>query len=243
MQSIANKDYEIQKIEEAVKNSISYASTLKYLDIEYNSNRYLKLKKIIEENNIDVTHFDATAFSRPDEIKIWKDIISTSFSYRDSLIKKGIKISETNYSKIKKIIKDNNIDISHFLGPASNLKRTFPERQKVTEQFLIKNGNKITSSKLKYRLLKDNIFERKCYNCNLTEWLNIPIPLELHHKDGDKQNNEIENLDLLCPNCHTLTNNYRGKNKGNYLSDEEKEENETFDNQIDNLVNNIKTLL
>jgi predicted HNH restriction endonuclease len=42
--------------------------------------------------------------------------------------------------------------------------------------------------------------------------LGNPIPLELHHIDGDKTNNTLENFQLLCPNCHALTDSYRGKN-------------------------------
>ena len=53
---------------------------------------------------------------------------------------------------------------------------------------------------------------RKCECCGLTEWLNKPINLEIHHIDGNHNNNELENIQLLCPNCHSYTNNYRGKN-------------------------------
>ncbi|MBK6998271.1 MAG: HNH endonuclease [Lewinellaceae bacterium] len=58
----------------------------------------------------------------------------------------------------------------------------------------------------------------RCENCDLTEWLASPIPLELHHKDGNRYNNAIENLLLLCPNCHALTDNYRAKNIKKILS-------------------------
>jgi hypothetical protein len=51
-----------------------------------------------------------------------------------------------------------------------------------------------------------------CESCNLTEWLNEPIPLELEHCDGDNKNNIKENLLLLCPNCHAKTKFYRGRN-------------------------------
>ena len=54
-----------------------------------------------------------------------------------------------------------------------------------------------------------------CENCGKKEWLGKPIPLEVHHLDGDKLNNELSNLQLLCPNCHALTDNYRGKNINN----------------------------
>lgn len=68
------------------------------------------------------------------------------------------------------------------------------------------------SHKLKKRLLKDNIKMHQCESCNLKEWKSFPIPLELHHKDGNRYNNTLANLMLLCPNCHALTDNYRAKN-------------------------------
>jgi len=46
----------------------------------------------------------------------------------------------------------------------------------------------------------------------MTEWLGRPIPLELHHIDGNRDNNVLENYQLLCPNCHALTDSYRGRN-------------------------------
>lgn len=74
-------------------------------------------------------------------------------------------------------------------------------------------------------VLKDKLIElrgHKCEDCGLTEWKNQPIPLEAHHIDGDKCNNTLENLLLLCPNCHTLTSNYGSKNnKHKEISDEE----------------------
>lgn len=70
---------------------------------------------------------------------------------------------------------------------------------------------------LKERLLSNNLLKRECGNCHRkTIDINgkeIKMPLELHHIDGDRRNNRIENLVLLCPICHTLTTNYRGKNK------------------------------
>lgn len=64
----------------------------------------------------------------------------------------------------------------------------------------------------------------RCEKCGLTQWQNQPIPLEAHHIDGNKCNNTLENLQLLCPNCHTLTSNYGSKNNQKIktkISDEE----------------------
>lgn len=76
----------------------------------------------------------------------------------------------------------------------------------------LKNSQDIQSNKVRIKLLREGYKEHKCENCGLTEWLGQPIPLELHHKDGNRNHNEIENYQLLCPNCHAFTDSYRGKN-------------------------------
>lgn len=70
----------------------------------------------------------------------------------------------------------------------------------------------IQSNKVRKKLLAEGYKEHKCECCKLSEWLDEPIPLELHHKDGNRFNNTIENFELLCPNCHAKTDSYRGKN-------------------------------
>lgn len=54
-----------------------------------------------------------------------------------------------------------------------------------------------------------------CSVCKQTEWMGKPIPLELDHIDGDSENNQRNNLRLICPNCHAQTQTYKGRNKGN----------------------------
>ena len=79
------------------------------------------------------------------------------------------------------------------------------------EEYL-RNSQDIQSNKVRIKLLREGYKEHKCENCGLTEWLGQPIPLELHHKDGNRNHNEIENYQLLCPNCHAFTDSYRCKN-------------------------------
>ena len=76
----------------------------------------------------------------------------------------------------------------------------------------LENSQDIQSNKVRLKLLKEGYKEYKCECCGLTEWMGKPIPLELHHIDGNHHNNTIENYSLLCPNCHALTDSYRGKN-------------------------------
>jgi len=78
-----------------------------------------------------------------------------------------------------------------------------------------KKDNNIPFEFWSKKLIKDELFELqegKCNNCKLSHWLNVLITFELDHIDGNNRNNKIENVRLLCPNCHSLTDNWRGKN-------------------------------
>lgn len=70
----------------------------------------------------------------------------------------------------------------------------------------------IQSNKVRIKLIKEKYKEPCCERCGLDVWMDAPIPLELHHKDGNHYNNTLENFQLLCPNCHAQTESYRGKN-------------------------------
>lgn len=102
----------------------------------------------------------------------------------------------------KEAIEFYQIDISHFLGQGHNKNKFNYER--------FKYGNNIKSANMIDAII--HIRGHKCEKCQREIWEEQPIPLEVHHKDGDHLNNELENLELLCPNCHALTENWRGKN-------------------------------
>lgn len=139
------------------------------------------------------------------------DIIKESSSIAQVLKRIGLKAAGGNYRTFDRFVKNNNIDISHFTGQLwSKGKKLFPKRD--IEDYL-ENGVRITSHALKKRLIKENIFEHKCYICNLDEWMDKPIPLELDHINGDHDDNRLENLRILCPNCHAQTDTYRAKNR------------------------------
>ncbi|MCQ2238695.1 MAG: HNH endonuclease [Bacteroidaceae bacterium] len=125
----------------------------------------------------------------------------------------GIKPIGGNYRIIHKAIDEFNIDTSHFTGQGWNVGLKFrPSKPKDLKDILVK-GSYFQSFKLKRRLLSEGLKEKKCESCNLTTWMGLEIPLELHHVNGDNSDNRIENLKLLCPNCHALTDSYRGLNK------------------------------
>lgn len=65
---------------------------------------------------------------------------------------------------------------------------------------------------LKQRLLQAGLKDGSCESCGISEWLGQPLTVTLHHINGDRFDNRIENLELLCPNCHSQTDNYSGRN-------------------------------
>lgn len=110
---------------------------------------------------------------------------------------------------IKNIIEKYNLDTSHFVIDYKN--RNTPKKYSFDEIFC-KDSKYKSKSRLKYLLIKWGIKDEKCECCGCSEWMNKPIPLQAHHKNGDNNDNRIENLQLLCPNCHSFTDNYCGKN-------------------------------
>ena len=76
----------------------------------------------------------------------------------------------------------------------------------------LEKSKDIQSNKVRKKLLNEGYKKYRCECCNLTKWLDKPIPLELHHLDGNRNNNTLNNYQLLCPNCHAQTDSYRGKN-------------------------------
>lgn len=67
------------------------------------------------------------------------------------------------------------------------------------------------TSKLSKRLVKEGYKKYQCEECGIKKWNKKPISLELNHKDGNNGNHKLENLELLCPNCHSQTSTYRSK--------------------------------
>jgi hypothetical protein len=88
-------------------------------------------------------------------------------------------------------------------------------QKKPIEEILVINGPVQTSSKLRKRLIREGLKENKCEECGLgPEWNNKPLSLQLDHANGNRADNRLINLRILCPNCHTQTPSYsKVKNK------------------------------
>jgi len=136
------------------------------------------------------------------------DAVLTSNSIREVLTKLNVAPHGGNYAVAKKYIKELALNISHMnprkTGVLSGYKRPISD--------YLENKFSIHSHRLKLRLLREGLMSAICAMCGLSQWLDGPIPLELDHIDGNNKNNNLNNLRLLCPNCHAKTPTYRGRN-------------------------------
>lgn len=144
-----------------------------------------------------------------------KEFAKDSRSYAELARKIGYVDPSNNggaYHAVRQMINSLNLDISHFTGQG------WSKGNYDYSKFCY--GKKLKSPTALNAIA--SLRDRKCECCGLTEWNNKPIPLQIHHIDGDNLNNELDNLQLLCPNCHAQTDNYCGKNKEKKnISDEE----------------------
>ena len=140
------------------------------------------------------------------------EIVRQSFSIREVIKRLGLIPAGGNYQQVKKYIKQLELDTSHFTGQGHLRGKTHDYTKKPLSFYLVKD-KQVQSHRLRLRLIEEGVFSHRCNRCGLEEWLGLPVSLELEHIDGDHHNNLLDNLELLCPNCHAQTDTYRGKNK------------------------------
>ena len=145
----------------------------------------------------------------------FRQAVADSLSVRQVLSRIGLVPAGGNYKTVHARIAKLELDTSHFTGAAWNqgTRSRILGQPFSWEGILIENSLYTSSSRLRNRLIEHRLKAPICEGCMLAEWQQRPIPLELHHLNGINNDHRLTNLQLLCPNCHALTENYRGKNQ------------------------------
>jgi 5-methylcytosine-specific restriction endonuclease McrA len=124
----------------------------------------------------------------------------------------GLQAAGANYENISRALRRLSIDTSHWTGKGHLRGKINTWARCTPLSEILRPGRAHNSANLKRRLINENIFAATCVVCGLADWMGTSIPLELDHIDGVRDNNSIENLRLICPNCHAHTPTYRGRN-------------------------------
>lgn len=142
-----------------------------------------------------------------------KKAIANSINIAGTLKVMGMSITTGNYRSFHNAVKKYNIDTSHFLGrSALKGKEHITCKNILLVNILVENSNYQAIYTLKKRLIRENIFIYECSNCKLVNWNGKSLSLQLDHINGIYNDHRIENLRFLCPNCHSQTDTFAGRN-------------------------------
>ena len=136
-------------------------------------------------------------------------VVSESNSIADVCRYFGLQAKGGNYNTIKTAIHTYGLDTTHF----TRYSRKGVKTRKLSD--ILIHGLPCNSTKLKMRLIQEGVKEYKCERCHNSVWNGEPIPLELHHINGNHNDNHLDNLQILCPNCHSQTATFTGRNINN----------------------------
>lgn len=206
-----SRRWTLEQLSDAVKTSTSLTQVLIKLKLSDSSNNFRRIHKICDDNNLDMSHFTYRKVICDE--KSLREAVKKSFSIAQTLFNCGLNLGGNNYYKISRYIKEYNIDVSHFTGQGHLKNKNHSWSITIPlEEILIENSF-YNRNKLRIRLIKEKILDNKCSKCGIYEWDNKPISLELDHINGKPNDNRIENLRILCPNCHSQTETYCAKNR------------------------------
>lgn len=143
-----------------------------------------------------------------------RNAVAASFSVASTIKKLGLVPAGGNYVQVNQRIADLAIDTSHFKGMGWNGGMKLASRYALPLEQVLVAGRATQSYALKKRLFYAALKEPRCELCGWAEQApDGRIPVEFDHKDGDTKNNRLENLRVLCPNCHALQPTHRGLNQ------------------------------
>lgn len=199
-----------------VRASRSATDVLKALGLAIVTHNFVRLHRRLKRLNIETSHFrDRRRNGR--RRTSWTDdglraAVASSQNYAETIRKLGLIPAGGNYDQVRARIRELDLNTSHFRAAASYL---VGGSRPVPLEHLLVEDIALGSHALKRRLIAAGLKHADCELCGWAErrLTDGVIPVELDHKNGNKLDNRLENLRILCPNCHALQPTHRGLNK------------------------------
>ncbi|MEU6541767.1 HNH endonuclease signature motif containing protein [Streptomyces sp. NPDC046859] len=202
-----------ERLEEAARDARTLSEALHRLGVDPRgpSRRYVltRMKRL----GVDVSHFEREGVKWTRDIL--QEAVTASTNMSEVLRHLGLDVVGGHHTHISRRIRSYGIDTSHFAPAVRTERQRDNRRRRTAEEILtvLASGRtgRVPSARLKRAMREKGVPER-CALCGVEGvWLGEPLPLEVDHIDGEWRNNRFENLRLLCPNCHSTTDRYRGR--------------------------------
>ncbi|MER7954497.1 HNH endonuclease signature motif containing protein [Streptomyces sp. NPDC096030] len=204
--------YTRERLTEAAGASRTLSEALERLGVDPRSGTRRYVRDRMRRLGVDTSHFEREGAKWTREVL--ESAVAASTSMCGVLRHLGVEVVGGQHTHISRRIRTFGIDISHFKPP----QRAGERRRRSPVDLLVRQiptqARRVPSDRLKRAMAAVGVTGR-CALCGIDgTWMGQSLPLEVDHIDGDWRNNRVENLRLLCPNCHSTTDTYRGRAKG-----------------------------
>lgn len=204
-----NRTWTDDDLKAAVASSENLNQVCMALGIKPGSRTYALLRRHIARLGIDAGHLPPV--ERAQRRRSWsdddlRDAVANNATMSGVLRTLGYEPNAGMHRYIRKAITHHKLDTSHFRGKGWAKGHRRPGwNSRPLSQILVARSDYKSTSDLRKRLIVAGLKTKRCERCGLDSWLGAPLPLTLDHVNGDHTDNRLENLRILCPNCHALT--------------------------------------
>lgn len=200
---------------DAVAASRTLAEVSRHLGLR--PGKYDVLRGHIARLGIDASHLPRATAGSPRSSRRYTDeqlvaAVAAEQTVHGVLRRLGYTPNGGMFRAVQARIRALDLDTSHFTGRSWARGSPRPRQSVPLDQILVR-GSVYPSSRLRQRLIGAGLKSARCEGCGLAEWRGQPPPLELDHINGDHTDNRIENLRILCANCHAITETWAGRNR------------------------------
>ena len=208
------------QLRQAVASSQSLLEVCRLLGVPPGGRTYASLRGHIARIGVDAAHLPRLVGGTERTGRSWTDadlaeIVRTSVTLAEVQRRLGYNPSGGMHRFVRAHIRRLELSTEHFTGQGwARGRRGFPTRPARPLAEVLVANSMASSASLRRRLIREGLKEPKCEICGLDSWRGELLPLALDHINGDPCDNRLENLRILCPNCHALTDTWCGRNHG-----------------------------
>lgn len=144
-----------------------------------------------------------------------QNILDSTAGFKNALEKLNIHGGSSNKT-LSRVVQEYNLDISKNQYNAKQAQQYSAKNSYPLNEILVENSNYTNMDRLKIRLVREGYKLYRCEQCGISSWNGKALSLQIHHKNGKHNDNRLGNLQLLCPNCHSQTDNFGAYNSVDY---------------------------